>query len=259
MASSRRGFRVYLYLRRRYRSETVMRIRSDLFLIASCLFASLYAFGAIQDDSWQNLKHVTRERYYTVLDRKSNCVTGDIVKASDREISLKLPDATTATFDRANVLRISVSQAAPYFPPRVRADVDRVGDIIYNNKSSWDDLKELAQIEKIGRPGQEVKVVKMDGNKYEGRLSSISKTQLELDRTGGKLTIAKWEVAQVYYLRYKPLSDSEKYSAQEDFWIDPRLWPYYLHVVPKLPVRLYDSSLVEDDTPVRCKNDSKEK
>jgi len=236
-----------------------MRIRLDLFLIASCFFASPYASGATQDDSWQNLKHVTRERYYTVLDRKSNCVTGHIVAANDREITLKLPDATTATFDRANVFRVSVSQAAPYFPPRVQADVDRIRDIIYNDKSSWDDLQELAAIEKIRRPGQEVKVVKADGNKYEGRLSAISDTQLELDRTGGKLTIAKADVAQVYYLRYKPLTDSEKYSAQEDFWIDPRLWPYYLHLVPKLPVRLYDSSRVEDDTPVRCKNDSKEK
>jgi hypothetical protein len=185
MASSRRGFRVYPYPRRRYRSETVMRIRSDLFLIASCLFASLYAFGAIQDDSWQNLKHVTRERYYTVFDRKSNCVTGHIVKANDREISLKLPDATTATFDRANVLRVSVSQAAPYFPPRVRADVDRVRDIIYNNKSSWDDLKEQAQIEKIGRPGQEVKVVKTDGNKDITRTRSNRRKTHNRERGSG--------------------------------------------------------------------------
>jgi hypothetical protein len=90
-------------------------------------------------------------------------------------------------------------------------------------------------------------------------LSTISDTQLELDRTGGKLAIAKADVAQAFYLRYKPLNDSEKYSAQEDFWIDPRLWPYYLHLAPKVPVRLYDSSLVEDDTPVACQNAPKEK
>jgi hypothetical protein len=44
---------------------------------------------------------------------------------------------------------------------------------------------------------------------------AISDAQLELDRPDGKFAIAKANVAQVYYLRYKPLTDSEKYSAQK--------------------------------------------
>ena len=236
-----------------------MRIRFDLFLTACYLTVSFCASAAGADDSWNNLKHVTPERYYTVVDRKSNCITGHIVKADDHGFTLKLPNQTSATVDRANVLRVSVSQAAPNFPPRVQADVGRVYDVIYNDKSSWSDLKGVAGQEKFGVPGQEVKVVKTDGTTYEGRLSTVSETQLELDRTGGKLEIAKRDVARVYHLRPKPLTDTEKYSAQEDFWIDPRLWPYYLHLVPRLPVRLYDSSLPEDNTPVRCENDSEEK
>jgi hypothetical protein len=208
------------------------------------------ASTAAADDSWQNLKHVTLERYYTVVDRKSNCTTGHIVKTNDHELTLELADRTYATFDRANVHRVSVSQAAPYFPHRVQADVGRVYDVIYNDKSSWGDLKSLA--------GQEVKVLKTSGETYEGQLLITTETQLELDRTGGTLEFAKKDIAQVYHLRPKPLTDSEKYSAQEDFWIDPRLWPYYLKLVPRLPVRLYDSSLSDDNTPVRCENDSKE-
>jgi len=141
----------------------------------------------------------------------------------------------------------------------VQADVGRVYDVIYNDKSSWSDLKGVAGLEKFGVSGQEVKVVKTDGKTYEGRLWTVSETQLELDRTGRKLEIAKGDVAQVYSLRPKPLTDSEKYSAQEDFWIDPRLWPYYLHLVPRLSVRLYDSSLPEDNTLVRCENNPEEK
>ena len=235
-----------------------MRIRFGLFLTACYLTVSFCASAAGADDSWNNLKHVTAERYYTVVDRKSNCITGHIVKADDHEFTLKLPNQTSATFDRVNVLRVSVSQAAPYFPPRLQADVSRVYDVIYNDKSSWSDLKGVAGQEKFGVSGQEVKVVKTDGKTYEGRLSTISETQLELDGRSGKLEIAKADVAQVFNLRPKPLTDSEKYSAQEDFWVDPRLWPYYLHLVPRLPVRLYDSSLPEDDTPVRCETDSNE-
>jgi hypothetical protein len=223
-------------------------LSAPVLALAPCLL--FYASTAAADDSWQNLKHVTHERYYTVVDRKSNCTTGHIVKTNDHELTLKLPNRTYATFDRASVLRVSVSQAAHYLPPRVQADIGRVYDAVYNDKSSWSDLKRVA--------GEEVKVVKTEGETYEGRLLITFETQIELDRTGGKLEIAKGDVAQVYHLRPKPLTDDEKYSAQEDFWIDPRLWPYYLNLVPRLPVRLYDSSLPDDDTPVRCENDSKE-
>jgi hypothetical protein len=223
-------------------------LSAPVLALAPCFL--FYASTAAADDSWQNLKQVTHERYYTVVDRKSNCITGHIVKTNDHELTLKLPNRTTATFDRANVLRVSVSQAAPYFPTRVQADVGRVYDVIFNDKSSWSDLKSLA--------GQEVKVVKTGGETHEGRLLIASETQLELDRTGGTLEFAKKDIAQVYHLRPKPLTNSEKYSAQEDFWIDPRLWPYYLKLVPRLPVRLYDSSQTDANTPVRCENDSEE-
>ena len=95
---------------------------------------SFCASAAAADDSWQNLRHITHERYYTVVDRKSHCITGHIVKANDHELTLELPNRTPVTFDRTNVLRVSVSQAAPYLPPRVQADVGRVYDIIYNDK-----------------------------------------------------------------------------------------------------------------------------
>ena len=223
-------------------------LSAPVLALAPCFL--FYASTAAADDSWQNLKHVTHERYYTVVDRKSNCTTGHIVKTNDHELTLKLPNRTYATFDRASVLRVSVSQAGPYLPLHVHADVGRVYDAVYNDKSSWSDLKRVA--------GEEVKVVKTDRETYEGRLLITFETQIELDRTGGKLEIAKDDVAQVYHLRPKPLTDDEKYSAQEDFWIDPRLWPYYLNLVPRLPVRLYDSSLPDDNTPVRCENDSKD-
>jgi preprotein translocase subunit YajC len=180
-------------------------LSAPVLALAPCVL--FYASTAAADDSWQNLKHITHERYYTVVDRKSNCITGHIVKTNDHELTLKLSNRTYATFDRANVLRVSVSQAAPYFPPRVQADVGRVYDVIYNDKSSWSDLKSLA--------GQEVKVVKTGGETYEGQLLITSETQIELDRTGGKLELAKEEIAQVYHLRPKPLTDSEKYSAQK--------------------------------------------
>ena len=236
-----------------------MRTRSGLLVLACQLILSLYASGADDDDSWHNLGRVTRERYYTVVDRKLNCFTGHILTVTDRAVTLKYPDASTITLDRTNVLRISVSRAAPYFAPHLRADVDRVGNVIYNDKSSWVDIKRLAPQENVRDVGETARVVKKDGKQYQAQLIRVSETELELERPAGKLTIVKADIAQVYYLRYKPLTDSEKYSAQEGFWLDPRLWPYYLHLSIKIPVRLYDSSLPEDDAPLKCAYDPKEK
>ena len=228
-------------------SQLKLALSAPVLALAPCF--SFYASTAA-GDSWQNLKHVTHERYYTVVDRKSNCITGHIVKTNDNELTLRLPNRTYATLDRANVLRVSVSGAAPYLPPRVQADVGRAYDVIYNDKSSWSDLKSLG--------GREVKVVKEDGETYQGKLLITSETQIELNGTGGTLEFAKKDIAQVYHLRPEPLTDSEKYSAQEGFWMDPRLWPYYFNLVPSLAVRFYDSSLPDDNLPVRCENDSRE-
>ena len=229
------------------RLKLKLALSAPVLALAPCFL--FHASTAAADDSWQNLKHVTHERYYTVVDRQFSCLTGYIVKTNDHQLTLKLPKGTYAAFDRANVLRVSVSRAGTYLPPHAHADVGRAYDTIYNDKSSWSDL--------IGLAGQEVKVVKTGGETYEGKLLVTSEAQLELDRPGGTLEFAKRDIAQVYHLRPKPLTDGEKYSAQEDFWIDPRLWPYYLNLVPRLPVGLYDSWLPEDNTPVRCQDDSK--
>jgi len=97
-----------------------------------------------------------------------------------------------------------------------------------------------------------VRIVRSNGHYLEGKLTQFADDSLQLERFGDRLTVSKPNVSQVYYLRYKPLSDSEKYSVQEDFWYDPRLWPYYLKLAPKIPVRLFDSSLAEDNTVPRC-------
>ena len=65
--------------------------------------------------------------------------------------------------------------------------------------------------------------------------------------------VTKGDVSQVYYIREAPLSAGAEYAAQEMVFFDPELWPYMLHIPPRIPVLLYDSSLPEDDTPVECK------
>jgi len=232
--------------------ETLVFVVACQFLLAQC------ASGATNDDSWHNVSGVTRDRYYTVIDRKSNCITGHIVATTNAGITIKLPDSTSVTIDRINVLRVSVSQAAPNFPRNLQADIGKVRDVIYNDKSSWSDLKVLAPLKRLHIEGEMMRIVKKDGHSIEGKLADISDNSLEIERLVSSQNIPRADIAQAYYLRYKPLSDSVKYSAQEDFWYDPRLWPYYLKLSPKIPVRLFDASIPEDDSAPHCVNSSKD-
>ncbi len=96
--------------------------------------------------------------------------------------------------------------------------------------------------------------MKKNGQRYEGQLVRVSETDLELEGLNGTVNIPKADISKAYYLRYKPPTDSVKYSAQEDFWVDPAPLPYYLHLSVKIPVLLYDSLLPEDDAALKCEN-----
>ncbi len=53
-----------------------MKAKLALIVLAGQSMVSLYTFGGEADDSWQNLSHVTRERYYTVVTGSRIAVQG---------------------------------------------------------------------------------------------------------------------------------------------------------------------------------------
>jgi len=69
-------------------------LSAPVLALAPCFL--FYASTAAADESWQNLKHVTHESHYTVVDRKFSCITGHIVKTNDHKLTLKLPNRTYA-------------------------------------------------------------------------------------------------------------------------------------------------------------------
>ena len=103
-------------------------------------------------------------------------------------------------------------------------------------------------------PGEAALVTMKDRKRHRGKLVEASDERVTLTGWGKKVAISKWHVSQVYYLRWNPMTGSALYSAQEMYFIDPQLWPYLLHIAPKIRVLLYDSSMPEDNAPVECKN-----
>jgi hypothetical protein len=212
-----------------------MRIRFGPTL-AVCLAFSLRALGAAKDDPWENLRRVTRHRAYTFVDHESNCVTGQILTVTNQSVTIERPQAKNITVERQNTLRVT--------------DGRQINDVIYSARSSWSDVEVISPKTK-----ERVKVLTRSGQEYEGKLVSASDIGMTLTHPSGNINLAKENIARVYYLRYKPMSEGAEHSAQEMFVIDPRLWPYFLNISAKIPVRLYDSSMPEDNIPVQCKNE----
>lgn len=211
-----------------------MRIRFGPALTV-CLALSMRALGAAKADPWENLMRVTKHRAYTFVDRESNCVTGKILNVTGQSVTIMSPEAKSITIERKNALRVT--------------DGRHVFDVVYSAKSSWSDVEALPPKTK-----EQVRVLTKDGREYEGNLVSVSETEMTLMQTTGNTKLVKEDIAQVYYVRYKPLSEGVEHSAQEMFFADPRFWPYFLNISAKISVRLYDSSVPEDDSPVQCKN-----
>jgi hypothetical protein len=202
---------------------------------------SLGAQGSAKDDSWKSLKQVTHRRVYTFEDRERNCVRGQIVKVTEQGITFKRWTRTgigntTAGMDRAKLLRV-MDGSYPH-------------SFLYSGRSSWSDVQVLQGLP----PGGSVELITRDGRRHQGQLADLSENHVTLRQREKAERIAKDDISRVYFVRYTPASDRAMYDAQEGFYFDPELWPYAMHIAPKISVLVYDSSMPEDDAPVACKN-----
>ncbi len=99
-------------------------------------------------------------------------------------------------------------------------------------------------------------VTTSDGKLHKGNLKKVTDSEVALGDSGTEISIPKAEVSRVDYVREKPLSDAGEYSWSELAMLkvfDPELYPRLFHLGDTMLVRLYDRSIPEDNSPVRCK------
>jgi hypothetical protein len=89
------------------------------------------------------------------------------------------------------------------------------------------------------------------------KITAISDTEVALNEPGGAVKLAKDKIATLDIISYTPLSDRNEYWAEECGFppfclLNASLWPRLLHIGLKMRVRLFDSALPEDDTPIEC-------
>jgi hypothetical protein len=194
------------------------------------------------NDPWKILERVTHRRNYAFVRRDGTCVDAEIRAVSERSVTLKRWVRTGARKPGYEFLEIA------------RPNVVRVNDgwkpidVVYSGKSSWADVRSLQGI----FPSEAVLIITSDDKRYKTKSLEVSDTDIKLVKGIELVEIARVLVRLVYYIRERPMSSSAIYAAQESVFLDPELWPRMLHMVPRISVLLYDSSMPEDDAPVQC-------
>jgi len=209
-----------------------MTSRAALFSLGVLLAATpMPAAGA--DDGWSNLARVTRERSYGFVTRDGECYEAEIRSADNQKVTIHSAGTGDLVLPRADVLRVS---DFPNALPR---------DTVYIGRSSWTDLQ------LSGPRGSEywVIVTKQGEELRSDHTWGIAKDWVSAN---GR-TIEKLEVESAIYVRYEPLTRWEQnvHRAKMDL-LALRIW-FRGTFLKKIAVLMYDASLPEDNSPVRCK------
>src|ERR1700675_3401637 len=206
-------------------------------VLATPIFSS--AKSTDQADAWLVLNQITHKRSYTIETRDRKCVLGTITGATNDRLTAKAYNRNsssqeTVIFSRADVLRVAAG-----------------GRAYYSGRSSWSDV---SSIRVVGR--ERLKIVTTVGKTYEVKPPyTVSDEGITLQTSGRSTKISKSEIAQVYDIVVKPLTDFGEYSLNElgpMIIFDPDWYVYGLHLEHYVPVLLYNSSDPEDSSPAQC-------
>ena len=95
-----------------------------------------------------------------------------------------------------------------------------------------------------------------DGKVYEVKPPyTVSDEGFTLQVSGKSTNVSKTEIAQVYDVVVKPLSEFGEYSLDElgpMVIFDPDWYVWKLHLEQHIPALLYDASAPEDNSPAQC-------
>ena len=124
-------------------------------------------------------------------------------------------------------------------------------DVVYDGRNCWSSVIDA----KAAKP-EGLRVLLKSGQELSGSEVAASDETVSLKRIGKTTVIAKGDVVQVDYIRFKPLSDAHRYALQELAWgaiFDPKVWQYWLKLDALMSVRIYDSRPNADCTPLPLK------
>jgi hypothetical protein len=228
-----------------------------LLRVCVCLFTLVLPVTPClgEGDPWQSLRLLKRGLGFVFIEHGQTCRYGELKEVTDTNVSIKTTQGSVV-IPKSDLVRVrsgfggrSVANDNPNLPLFT----------LYSGRSSWADLLAFAPFESKGHPYSTVNfsVKTKDGRLHRGFLSMVTAEEITLtDRLGSASTFPKGQIAQVDYIREKPLSDTQEFYWEElgmGIIFDPQLYPRLFHLGDTMPVTLYQSTLAEENSAVICR------
>jgi len=170
----------------------------------------------------------------TFMKRDGSCVTGPILRIEPKVVTVQLSQTDSVTIQRLDLLQASQEDA-----------------LVFSARSSWADV-EAVQL----RARESFLVKTRNGKAIKGRPLRVTADGIVYKRF---LWITKRygkdQIVMVDYLRMKPESDAFDNFAQEGpamLFFYPEFYDRLKGLEGRIPVRLYDAVMREDDAILQC-------
>jgi len=211
-------------------------------LVLAVLLAPILSSAKSLDrtDPWPVLNAITHKHSYTIETRDRKCAFGTLSEVAADHItadvytSIASASPDTVIFPRADVLRVAIGST-----------------VYYSGRSSWSDVSSL---QVLGR--ERLMIVMKNGKTHKVKSPyTVSDDGITVNNSRKLAKISKGEIAQVYAIVMKPLTNNREYFMEELgplIIFDPDLYAYGLHLEQYVRVLLYDDVESEDDSSVQC-------
>ena len=204
-----------------------MRIR----VIALCILTPVLCAHA--QSAPNGLKRVTHSASLTFFLKNGACIWGTISKVDANAIIVSRTPQGPITLQRDSLLQVSQGNA-----------------LLFSARSSWFDVLRTPV-----NSHEEYILNLKSGKQVKGRPSKVTGDSITLKRAVSRKTYSKTSIATVTYLRVRPETNNFDYLAQEApylLFFDPEFYSRAFRLEGRVPVRLYNSSKPEDDSPLQC-------
>jgi len=201
---------------------------------AAILILNAGGLGFAQFHRRNKVESVAPSTSLTFMKRDGSCVTGPILKIEPKLLTVRGPQSAPVAIERKDLLQASQGDS-----------------LVFSARSSWADVEAVHL-----RPRESFEVKLRNSKLIEERPLRVTDDGFVYKRfLWLKKRYAKAQVVTVDYLRMRPDSDVFDYFTQEApslLFFYPESYDRLKGLEGRIPVRLYDAAMRDDDTALRC-------
>jgi hypothetical protein len=204
------------------------------FRIAVLLFLLPWSGFAFAQQGRDSLKRVTHSASLTFMRKDGTCVDGPISKIDPKTVTVQQYQKPPILIPRQDLLQVSQGDA-----------------LVFSARSSWADVQAVHLL-----PRESFNLKLRNGKTIKGRPLQITADGMVFKHIlWMKKRYGKDQIVTVDYLRLKPESNVFDYFGQEApalLFFYPEFYDRLSGLEGRIPVRLYDALLKEDDAVLKC-------